>query len=320
MSWQPCADPIPGDADSCDRIEAVVVPRMREVGDFTVHRVLPAAQQGMVGPFIFVDQMGPTRFAPGHDINVRPHPHINLATVTYLMRGEIMHRDSLGTEQLITPGAVNWMSAGRGIVHSERSGPNLAAQGGSMLGLQTWVALPEAEEESDPWFFHGGPDELPLIIDRNVQVRLIVGSGWGEQSPVPTPSDTFYADVTLRPGGELPLDTDHEERALYAVSGQVEIDGHGFDAGRLLVLRPGQPVTVRNAGGGVARFVVLGGATQDGPRYIWWNFVSSRRDRIEQAKADWQARRFPLVPGDEEAFTPLPPAAGAPRAVPLRRG
>jgi len=318
MSWHPCPDPIPGDAQSCDRIEAVVVPRMRDVGDFKVHRVLPAAGRGMVGPFIFVDQMGPARLAPGHDINVRPHPHINLATVTYLMQGEIMHRDSLGNEQVIRPGAVNWMSAGRGIVHSERSGPGVMAQGGSFLGLQTWVALPADREESDPWFFHAGVDELPVIEDRHATVRVIVGAGWGSTSPVRTPSDTFYADVTLPAGGQLPVDPGHEERALYAVSGQLQIDGHTFEPGRLLVLRPGQPVTIRNPGPDVTRCVILGGATLDGPRHIWWNFVSSRRDRIEQAKADWKAGRFPLVPGDEEAYTPLPEQRGAPRAIPVR--
>lgn len=319
MSWQSCPDPIPGDAQSCDAIEAVVVPRMRDVGDFKVHRVLPAARHGMVGPFIFVDQMGPARFAPCHDINVQPHPHINLATVTYLMQGEILHRDSLGTEQLIRPGAVNWMSAGRGIVHSERSGPSVMAKGGNFLGLQTWVALPADQEESDPWFFHAGADELPRIEDGHASVRLIVGSGWGKTSPVQTPSDTFYADVTLPAGGRLPLDAEHEERALYAVSGQLRIDGHVFNPGRLLVLRPGQALTVENPGPAETRFVVLGGATLDGPRHIWWNFVSARRERIEQAREDWKARRFPLVPGDEQAYTPIPEhLGGAPRAIPVR--
>lgn len=319
MSWQPCPDPVPGDAESCSQIEAVVVPRMRDVGDFKVHRVLPAARHGMVGPFIFVDQMGPARFAPGHDINVRPHPHINLATVTYLMRGEIMHRDSLGTEQLIVPGAVNWMSAGRGIVHSERSGPNVMAGGGDFLGLQTWVALPADQEESDPWFFHAGADELPVIEDGQAHVRLVVGTGWGETSPVKTPSDTFYADVTLPAGGALPVDADHEERALYGVAGQIRVDGHTFDPARLLVLRPGQPVTVHNPGPVDARFVIIGGATMDGPRHIWWNFVSSRQDRIEQAREDWKSGRFPIVPGDAKEFTPLPESqAGTPRLIPVR--
>ncbi|MDN5862272.1 MAG: pirin family protein [Salinisphaera sp.] len=319
MSWQSCPDPAPGDARACAFIDTVVVPRTRDLGGFEVARVLPAPQQGMVGPFIFFDQMGPAEFLLREGIDVRPHPHINLATVTYLFDGEITHRDSLGTEQVIRPGAVNWMSAGRGIVHSERSGPAFRAQGGRLFGLQTWVALPAAQEESEPSFVHTEKDELPMIEDQGVALRLVAGSGWGQRSPVATTTDTLYADVALPVGGQLPVDCDHEERALYIVSGDIEIGGERFGPGRLLVLRPGKPVTLRNPGPAPARLVLVGGETMDGPRYIWWNFVSSRRERIEQAKAEWKAGRFDTVPGDVEEFIPLPgPDLGAARRVSTR--
>lgn len=315
MSWQPCPDPIPGDPQACDLIDTVIVPRTRDLGGFEVSRVLPAPRQGMVGPFIFFDQMGPAEFVLHEGIDVRPHPHINLATVTYLFDGEITHRDSLGTEQIIRPGAVNWMSAGRGIVHSERSGPAFRAHGGRMFGLQTWVALPAAHEESEPWFAHTDKDDLPEIEDGGARVRLVAGSGWGQQSPVATPCDTIYADVTLEAGAELPVDTRHEERALYVMSGEVEICGGRFGPGQLLVLRPDNPVTLANPGAVPARLVLVGGETMDGPRYIWWNFVASRKERIEQAKAEWKSGRFDSVPGDAEAFTPLPTETGDPRLI-----
>jgi redox-sensitive bicupin YhaK (pirin superfamily) len=309
MSWQPCPDPMPGDLRAADAIETVIVPRARDLGGFEVRRALPSAKRQMVGPFIFFDQMGPAEFVLGEGIDVRPHPHINLATVTYLFEGEILHRDSLGTEVPIRPGAVNWMTAGRGIVHSERTASEVKARGTKLFGLQTWVALPRAHEEMDPAFTHTSEAELPVIEEAGTRVRLVVSSAWGHASPVRAFSDTIYADVALAPGAALPVDADHEERALYTVWGEVEIAGDCFPAGQLLVFRPGDTVTVRNPGPVPARFVLVGGETMDGPRYIWWNFVSSRKERIEQAKAEWKAGRFDTVPGDAEEFIPLPEQA-----------
>jgi redox-sensitive bicupin YhaK (pirin superfamily) len=308
MSWQPCPDPTPGDARAADQIETVIVPRARDLGGFEVRRALPSPQRQMVGPFIFFDQMGPAEFMLGEGIDVRPHPHINLATVTYLFDGEIMHRDSLGSEVRIRPGAVNWMTAGRGIVHSERTAPEMKARGSRLFGLQTWVALPAAREETDPSFTHYEEADLPLLEGEGKRVRLMVGAAWGLRSPVKTFSDSIYADVMLEPGAALPVDEAHEERAIYTVTGGVEIGGDRFPAGQLLVLRSGDAVTVRNVGDETARFVLVGGETMDGPRYIWWNFVSSRPERIELAKAEWKAGRFDTVPGDAEEFIPLPEA------------
>jgi redox-sensitive bicupin YhaK (pirin superfamily) len=306
MTWLPCPEPTPGDPRACDPIETTIIPRSRDLGGFEVRRALPSSQRQMVGPFIFFDQMGPSAFSAGEGLDVRPHPHINLATVTYLFEGEIMHRDSLGSEVAIRPGAVNWMTAGRGIVHSERTPEALRGGGSRLFGLQTWVALPAADEETEPAFAHTPEAELPLIEDDGVRVRLVAGSAWGRSSPVKVFSDTLYADVALAAGGQLPVDAAHEERALYTVSGEVEIAGSRFPAGQLLVLRPGDPVTVGNPGPEPARFVLVGGETMDGPRHIWWNFVSSRKERIEQAKAEWKAGRFDTVPGDAEEFIPLP--------------
>src|SRR5919112_6463949 len=260
MSWQPCPDPAPGDARAAELIETVIVPRARDLGGFEVRRALPSAQRQMVGPFIFLDQMGPAEFVLGEGIDVRPHPHINLATVTYLFDGEILHRDSLGTEVAIRPGAVNWMTAGRGIVHSERTAPEVKRRGAKLFGLQTWVALPREHEETDPTFAHTPEEDLPVIEDSGMHVRLVVGSGWGRTSPVRAFSDTIFADVTLAPGAALPLDAAHEERALYTVSGEIEIAGDRFPGGHLLVLRPGDALTVRSAGSSPARFVLVGGA------------------------------------------------------------
>jgi redox-sensitive bicupin YhaK (pirin superfamily) len=292
--------------DAWNTVETVIVPHAHDVGGgFNVRRALPSAQRRMVGPFIFFDQMGATEFESGHGVDVRPHPHINLATVTYLFEGEIVHRDSLGSMQPIRPGAVNWMTAGRGIVHSERTSPELKASGSRLFGIQTWVALPAAHEETEPTFTHYGEAVLPTIEGEGKRVRLMVGRAWGLSSPVKTFSDTIYADVTLDPGAALPVDTAHEERAIYVVSSAIEIAGNHFPSGQLVVLRPGDAITVHNADTGTARLVIIGGETMDGPRYLWWNFVSSRRERIEQAQADWQAGRFDLVPGDTEEFIPL---------------
>ena len=298
---------MPGHPQRSDLIETVIVPRTSDLGGFEVRRVLPSRMRQMVGPFIFFDHMGPVEFSAGNGIDVRPHPHINLATVTYLFDGEIIHRDSLGTMMAIRPGAVNWMTAGRGIVHSERTSPELKARGSRVFGLQTWVALPAAHEETNPSFIHYQATELPVLEAEGKRVRLVVGEAWGIRSPVETFSDTIYADVALEPGAALPLETEHEERAIYVVSGAVTIGSDRSPSGQLLVLRP-DTISVRNAADETARLVLIGGETIDGPRHIWWNFVSSRLDRIEQAKADWKAGRFDTVPGDAEEFIPLPAA------------
>ncbi len=306
MSYQECPDPILGDDKSVDAIETVIVPRSRDLGGFEVRRALPSREKQMVGPFIFLDQMGPAEFVLGEGLDVRPHPHINLATLTYLFDGEVLHRDSLGTKQIICPGEVNWMTAGRGIVHSERMDEGYKGRGAELFGLQTWVALPEAEEERDPAFEHHDEADLPVIDDGGAHARLVAGTAWGHTSPMTTYSDTIFADVTLAPGGSLPVDAIHEERGIYTVSGTIRIGGDSFGAGELLILRPDHPVTVRNEGSEPARFALVGGASMEGPRYIWWNFVSSRKERIDEAKEEWRKGRFDTVPGDEEEFIPLP--------------
>jgi hypothetical protein len=309
MSFFPGKDPQAGDAYACEAIAHVVVPRTVDLGDgFSVRRALPSARTRMVGPFIFFDHFGPAEFRAGNGLDVRPHPHIGLATVTYLFDGEIMHRDSLGTAAAIRPGEVNWMTAGRGIVHSERTGPELRTAGSPIHGLQMWVALPQTKEEMAPGFAHHKVDEFPAVRDDGTFVRVVVGSLYGAQSPVPTLHETIFANGLLRAGATLPLDADHEERALYIVDGTVDIAGDKFEAGRLLVFKPGDRVTIKAATD--AHFVIVGGAPMDGPRHIWWNFVSSRKERIEQAKAEWTAGHFGKVPGDEIEFIPLPEKPG----------
>jgi hypothetical protein len=302
MSWQPASTPTET-AAPCDPIETVIVPRARDLGGFSVRRVLPASQRQMVGPFIFVDQMGPVVFEPGKGIEVRPHPHIGLATVTYLFEGTIVHRDSLGTSQTITPGDVNWMTAGRGIVHSERSDPELKKRPQPAFGMQTWVALPQRFEETAPDFHHHRAASLPVIEGEGKRVRIVAGSLYGKTAPVRTFSELFFGDAALAAGAALPVPPEHEERGIYVVEGEIEIGGVRFESGRLLVLVPGADITVRAVR--ASRLVLLGGAPMDGPRRIWWNFVSSSAERIEQAKADWKAGRFGSVPGDDE-FIPLP--------------
>jgi redox-sensitive bicupin YhaK (pirin superfamily) len=303
MSWQPCDDPNPGDKLACDAIETVIVPRARDLGSFEVRRALPSDKRQMVGPFIFFDQMGPSEFLLGAGMDVRPHPHIGLSTVTYLFDGEIMHRDSLGTKLPIRPGELNWMTAGRGIVHSERTGQQLRTTGSKLFGIQSWVALSAKDEETAPEFVHYDADRMPVLSDHGKIVRVIAGSILGARSPVRTSSPMFYADVALGTGASIPLDPDYDERAIYTVSGDIEISGDVFGPGQLLVFRPGDRITIRART--ETRFMMLGGEPMDGPRIIWWNFVSSRADRIEQAKADWKAARFKTVPGDTE-FIPLP--------------
>jgi len=303
MSFFPAPDPSAGDQRACDAIAQVIVPRTSDLGGFQVRRALPSAQRRMVGPFIFLDEMGPVEFRSGQGLDVRPHPHIGLATVTYLFAGEIMHRDSIGSAVAIRPGEVNWMTAGRGIAHSERTAPNHRRAGEPLHGLQCWVALPSALEESAPAFVHHDAAELPVEAGEGKTVRVVAGSLYGKTSPLATLSPTIFADVTLDAGASLPLDAEAEERAIYVVSGEIDILGDRFSAGRLLVFRPRDRITVTAVT--PTRLAILGGAAMDGPRHIWWNFVSSRRDRIEAAKADWKSGRFDPVPGDAD-FTPLP--------------
>ena len=306
MSWFQGPDPLPGDPASCDPVETIIVPRTSDIGGFEVRRALPSVRRRMVGPFIFFDQMGPAELLVGGGIDVKPHPHIGLATVTYLFDGELHHRDSLGTEQAITPGALNWMSAGRGIVHSERERPERKAASRSLFGIQSWVALPKHLEEGAPSFMHVESMAQPELADGGVHVKLIAGSLYGQQAPVETASELFYADVTLQPGTRLPLDPGHEERGLYTVEGNVTIAGQTFGPAQLLVFRPGDTVLIENTGLSPARFMLLGGEPMGERRYIWWNFVSSSKERIEQAKEDWRQGRFDTVPGDAEEFVPLP--------------
>jgi redox-sensitive bicupin YhaK (pirin superfamily) len=290
--------------DTNPGIDVVIVPPTHDLGDgFHVRRALPSRGRRMVGPFVFFDQMGPTVLRAGSGLDVRPHPHIGLATVTYLFDGEIIHRDSLGNTQAIRPGEVNWMIAGRGIVHSERTAADKRAAGSSLSGIQTWIALPKAEEERAPSFRHHAAGELPLIEGEGKSLRLIAGSLYGARAPVATLSDMFYADVTLAADARLPIATEHEQRALYLIRGRVDVDGSAVDANQLVVLRPQQAVTVRALA--AAQLLLLGGAPMDGPRHVWWNFVSSSSERIEQAKADWREGRLGSVPGDAE-FIPLP--------------
>ena len=304
MSLPHIPDPMPGDAAAADSIEMVIVPRARDLGGFEVRRALPSARKQMIGPFIFFDQMGPALMQPGQGIDVRPHPHIGLATVTWLFDGSIYHRDSLGSSQPISPGELNWMTAGRGIVHSERTAPPDLARERKVFGIQSWVALPKQHEETAPGFDHVAANALPVIDERGISARIIAGSLYGATSPVKTHTDMFYAEVQMAAGTALPLPVEHEERGVYVAEGEIEVAGQSFEEGRLLVFRPGDAITLRARGN--ARVMLLGGEPMDGPRYIWWNFVSSSKDRIEAAKDDWKQARFAIVPGDEKDFIPLP--------------
>jgi redox-sensitive bicupin YhaK (pirin superfamily) len=294
-------------------LDALVVTRMRDLArGFKVRRVLPSARRRMVGPFIFLDQMGPEILGAGRGLDVAPHPHIGLATVTYLFTGEILHRDSLGTVQPIRPGEVNWMTAGRGIAHSERTPREMRAAGSDLFGIQSWVALPLRHEEIDPAFAHHGASELPVVEGEGKRVRLIAGSLFSAHSPVQMLSDMFYADAELESGARLPVPAEHEERAAYVVEGAVALSGGGgtFEAGQLLVFKPGAEVTLEAPDSSPARVMLLGGEPMDGRRHIWWNFVSSSSERIEQAKEDWKVGRFAPVP-EETEFIPLPESGPA---------
>jgi redox-sensitive bicupin YhaK (pirin superfamily) len=284
-------------------VEHLLRSHSRDIGGFAVRRVLPSVPKQMVGPFIFFDHIGPARLPPGEGLDVRPHPHIGLATVTYLFEGEILHRDSLGSVQPIRPGDVNWMTAGRGIAHSERTPPELRKAGASVHGIQTWVALPRASEEAEPSFFHHPQASLPVVEPPGATVRVIAGHAFGVRSPVAVFTDTLYATAELEPGASLALPPEHAERGVYVVEGNVTIGDTGVEAGELAVLAAGGEVEIRAPFS--ATVMLLGGAKMDGPRFIWWNFVSSSKERIERAKDDWRADRVGAVPGDSERI-PLP--------------
>jgi redox-sensitive bicupin YhaK (pirin superfamily) len=285
-------------------VELVLAPRPREIDEgFEVRRALPSARRRMVGPFIFFDQMGPAVLEDGMGLDVRPHPHIGLATLTYLFAGELLHRDSLGTIQPIRPGEANWMTAGRGIAHSERTPPECRRSGERLFGIQCWLALPRDQEECEPSFEHHAAEALPEIAGDGFRARVIAGELEGRSSPIVMPSPAFYVDVDMQRGGELRLSTDHEERALYVAEGTVAVEGRLFEPGELVVLRSGVPVAIEARR--TTRMMLLGGEPMDGPRHIWWNFVSSSRQRIEQARHDWREGRFAPVP-DESEFIPLP--------------
>jgi redox-sensitive bicupin YhaK (pirin superfamily) len=304
MSFFPGNDPVAGDAFACDQIELMVIPNARDIGGFQVRRALPTARRRLVGPFIFFDRMGPAILRAGQALDVRPHPHIGLSTVTYLFDGRIRHRDSLGTEMVIAPGDVNLMTAGRGIVHSERTPEELRGAPMSVSGLQTWLALPDDKEENAPVFENTGRDLLPRFEYDGASGRVVMGSLSGIRSPVRTDTDTLYADVRLAPGARISIPADAEERAIYVLDGMVTISGDEFPSDRLLVFKPGDEIVVSSEEG--AHFMLFGGASLGSKRYIWWNFVSSSKERIEQAKHEWKTGRFDIVPGDEEEFIPLP--------------
>ncbi|MBO1908905.1 pirin family protein [Microvirga sp. 3-52] len=310
MSWNPAIEPGCPDDVGFDAIETLIVPRARDLGGFEVRRALPAPKRQMVGPFIFFDQAGPAELLTGHGIDVRPHPHIGLGTVTYLYRGDFHHRDSTGADQIIRPGELNWMVAGRGVSHSERTTAAARTGPNSLFGIQTWLALPESHEDMEPTFEHHSKDVLPMIEDHGVSVRLILGNAYGKVAPVRMFSETFYADVKLEPGRRLPMPDDHEDRGIYIVEGSISIAGQDFHAPQMMVFRPGDRITVA-AGDQGARLMILGGATLSGARYIWWNFVASSQERIDEAKAEWRAQnwgkgRFDLPIDDRDGHIPLP--------------
>lgn len=290
---------------TCSAIELVITPKEHDLGGFSVRRALPVADRRMVGPWIFFDHMGPASFPPGQGIDVRPHPHINLATVTYLFKGEMLHRDSLGNELTVNPGEINLMIAGNGIVHSERQREEVKARGNELDGLQLWLALPEADEEMAPEFHHYDAAEIPSVDVRGVDVRVMIGEAFGVRSPVKTLAETLYLEVRLDAGQSLPLPDGVEERAIYVVTGQLAARESLIEARSMAVFSPVEGIEVTATA--PTHFVIIGGERLS-HRHIWWNFVSSRKARIEQAKADWREGRFAKVPGDEDEFIPLPSA------------
>lgn len=310
MSWNPLLDPDTPIGDAVDAIETVIVPRARDLGDFEVRRALPAPKRQMVGPFIFFDQMGPAEFLTGQGVDIRPHPHIGLATVTYLFEGKFHHRDSLGTDQWIEPGAVNLMTAGHGITHSERVDGEMLGAPYTLSGLQTWIALPKDAEDDTPAFVHAPKTDLPLLEGEGKELRLILGTAYGEAATTATPSHMFYADALLQPGAKLPMPDGHEDRGAYVLDGEVSVGPDVFGKGQMMVFRPGDAISL-TAGPTGARVMILGGDTLEGPRHIWWNFVASSKERIEAAKeawreGDWMHGRFKLPPTDNAEHIPLP--------------
>lgn len=311
MSWNPALDPDCPEGDAVDAIETVIIPRARDLGGFEVRRALPAPKRQMVGSFIFFDQMGPAEFLPARGMDVRPHPHIGLATISYLFRGKMHHRDSLGTDAWIEPGAVNWMISGRGITHSERTDDKTQVDPLPFFGIQTWVALPEDQEDRAPFFEHAPKDDLPFMQGEGKQVRLILGTAYGEKAPVQTLAEMFYLDAILEAGTSMPLPDEHEDRGVYVVEGSVDVAGVTYEAGQMMVFRPGDMISVK-AGDRGARLILLGGETLSGPRHIWWNFVSSSKEKIEEAKEAWRRENwhsnpmFHLPTGDDKEFIPLP--------------
>lgn len=310
MSWNPALTPGNPDEIGLDAIETVIVLRTRDLGGFEVRRALPAPQRQMVGPFIFFDQAGPAEFLTGQGVDVRPHPHIGLGTVTFLYRGDFHHRDSIGTDQVILPGAVNWMVAGKGVSHSERTSEAGRKGPHSLYGIQTWIALPEDREDMDPIFEHHGKETLPQFDAEGIKATLILGHAYGEKAPATLYSETFYLDVTLAPGARFPRPDNHEDRGLYITEGSVTVAGDRFEAGRMMVFRPGDKITVA-AGPQGARLMALGGATLNGPRYVWWNFVASSREKIAHAREEWRAAnwgegQFDLPVGDNHEYIRVP--------------
>ncbi|MCA9529096.1 MAG: pirin family protein [Myxococcales bacterium] len=304
MSVRPAIDPACAPCESTPVVETLIDGRPRDLGGFSVRRILPSVARRLVGPFIFLDHFGPVTMAPGSGMDVRPHPHINLATVTYLFEGEIVHRDSLGSHLAIRPGAINWMTAGRGIVHSERSSAEERARGPRLHGLQLWVALPVASEEMAPEFHHHAADTLPEVEVGAARARVLAGSAYGVTSPVETLSPLFYVEARLPAGAQIDAPAEHHDRAIYVVEGEVRCDGQEAAAGRMMVLTPGVNATVHATSD--SRVALIGGEPLEGKRHIWWNFVSSRKERIEEAKRDWREGRLPKVPGDEDEYIPLP--------------
>jgi len=285
-------------------IDLVIAARPRDIGGFAVRRTLPAMQRRLVGPFVFWDHMGPTSLEPGNGMDVRPHPHIGLATVTYLFEGEIVHKDTLGSDLAIRPGAVNWMTAGRGIAHSERTGPEVRKRGSRVHGIQSWVALPVGREEMEPRFEHHPADTIPETSRDGVRLRVLAGAAYGLDAPARIASPTFYVEAAMPAGARLVLPEDHEERAAYVVEGEVACDGDAIDEGAMAVFQPRVEAAIQAQR--PSRVMLLGGAPIGGSRHIWWNFVSSSQERIEKAKRDWTEGRFGKIPGDDVEFVPLP--------------
>lgn len=313
MSWNPALDTHDIAATKLDSIETLIIPRARDIGEFEVMRALPSPKRQMVGPFIFFDQVGPAEFITNQGVDVRPHPHIGISTVTYLFDGEFNHRDSTGANQLIRPGEVNWMIAGKGVTHSERTLPETRQKPSSLFGIQTWVALPSHAEDMEPEFEHHSKADLPMLEAEGKQVRLIIGNAWGEVAPTKTHSEIFYADAVLEAGTVLPMPDNHEDRGIYIIDGSIKVAGDVFQKGQMMVFKPEDKISVQ-AGEAGARLILLGGATLNEKRYIWWNFVSSSRDKIREAKQSWlegaehgwQNGQFKLPIDDDQEYVKLP--------------